>query len=81
LATAREGECSRIARILKDTGRNYDFVFDQQEGEYIRFTVRRAGTTLLNPSSGHLTGQEIATKSDDVIRQLLTSLSHALITF
>lgn len=81
MATAREVQCNRIARILKDAGCNYDIVFDDQQGDYIRFTVKHAGTILLKPTSGHLRVEEIATKSDDAIRQLLTSLSGGLITF
>jgi len=81
MATAREFQCSRVAQILNDAHRNYDVIFDDRQDDYIRFTVKHAGTIILNPTSGHLTVNELATKSDDAIRQLLISLSHGLITF
>jgi hypothetical protein len=81
MTTPKDVQCGRIARILKEAGQNYDIVFDDQQGDYIRFTVKHVGTVLLNPTSGHLRVEEIATKSDDAVRQLLTNLSHGLITF
>ena len=81
MATPREVQCNRITKILRDAGRDYETLFDDPQSGYIRLTVKHAGTILLNPSSGHLTVEGIASKSDEEIKQLLTSLSHELITF